>query len=260
MVLQALRKGPMALNMFKAQDGSSSPWIRFAMPNIFLNNDINIKAQRLSEFTKNAAVAFEMKILLNSPQAHWPLLLKIIMMRDSFLSSIIFSHLIEYLPTNDSFKTALTQPFITHETTAEKCKRFLCGKECRSVAEWASTDDDPIGQTNYQVVLALVYVLTATGTASDVKSTFIVPLEQLTVGNWSNPLDRRQVWDQKRPPWFEALHHFVYPILTPIVNIMISSMHSGATIYQVFYSLKFEKNEKFKGQMFFRQWHYQSLV
>lgn len=236
----------MTLNMFKAQgESSSSPWIRFAMPNIFLNNDTNIMAQRLSQFTKNAAIAFELKILLNSPQAHWPLLLKIIMMRDSFLSSIIFSHLIKYLPTNDSFKTALTQPFATHEITAEKCKRFLCAKECQSVAEWAGTNDDPVGQTNYQIVLALVYVLIATGTASDIRSTFIVPLEQLTERDWSNALDRRQVWNQKRPPWFEALHHFVYPILNPIVNILISSMQSGATIYQVFaYSLNLKNMNK----------------
>lgn len=81
--------------------------------------------------------------------------------------------------------------------------------------------------------MALVYVLTAIGKASDIKSTLVLPLEQSGLRDWPNCLDRRQVWNQKRPPWFEALHHFVYPILNPIVNILISSMQSGATIYQV---------------------------
>lgn len=51
--------------------------------------------------------------------------------------------------------------------------------------------------------------------------------------DWSNCLDRRQVWNQKRPPWFEAIQHTIYPLLTPIVNILVSSMQTGATIYQV---------------------------
>lgn len=231
-----MRKGSSTLNLFKTQIGTSSPWIRFAMPTIYSNDDNNKNAQRLSELTKNTAVALELKILLNSPQADWPLLLKILLMRNSYLSGIIFAHLIEYLPSEDCYKTALSQPFAKDEASTEKCNRFLCGKECKSVAEWACADDDPVGQTNYQVVLALVYVLTAIGKTSDIKSTIVLLLEESTAKDWSNCLDRRQVWDQKRPPWFEAVHHFIYPILNPIVNILISSIQNGATIYQVQFS------------------------
>lgn len=90
-----------------------------------------------------------------------------------------------------------------------------------------------MGQTNYQVVLALTYVLAFVGKAADVKCTLIASLNQLAQRDWSNCLDRRQVWNQKRPPWFEALHHLIYPVLPPIVNILVSSMQTGSTIYQV---------------------------
>lgn len=92
---------------------------------------------------------------------------------------------------------------------------------------------DPIGQTNYQVVLALTYMLSLIGKSTDIKSTLVSSLNQLTHKDWSNCLDRRQVWNQKRPPWFEALHHLIYPVLTPVINILVSSMQTGATIYQV---------------------------
>lgn len=95
---------------------------------------------------------------------------------------------------------------------------------------------DPIGQTNYQVVLALTFVVTLAGKASDIRSAIVLALDQSTSRDWANCLDRRQVWNQKRPPWFEAIHHLIYPILDPIVNVMISSLQTGVTVYQVQYN------------------------
>lgn len=86
---------------------------------------------------------------------------------------------------------------------------------------------------NYQVVLALAYVVTLAGRVGDIRSTIVTSLDQSIVKEWSSCLDRRQVWNQKRPPWFEAIHHLVYPVLDPIVHVMISSMQTGCTIYQV---------------------------
>lgn len=111
------------------------------MPTIFDNSSLNKIAINLSEFTKNAAIALELKILLNSPQPDWALLLKLLLMRNAYLSSLIFSHLLNHLPTSDCYKTALDQPFAKNEMDAEKCKRFLCGKDCHTVAEWANLDD-----------------------------------------------------------------------------------------------------------------------
>lgn len=111
------------------------------MPTIFANDNFNKNAINLSGFTKNAAIALELKILLNSPQPDWPLLLKILLMQNSYLSALIFSHLINNLPSCDCYKPALDQPFAKHDIDAEKCKRFLCGRDCHTVAEWANIDD-----------------------------------------------------------------------------------------------------------------------
>lgn len=139
-----LRKESSMNHLFKSRSGSSSPWIQFVMPTIFASENDNKNANNLFEFTKNAAIAFELKILLNSPQPDWALLLKILLMRNSYLCSLIFSHLINNLPSSDCFKPALDQPFARHEVDAEKCNRFLCGRDCHTVAEWANIDEGTI--------------------------------------------------------------------------------------------------------------------
>lgn len=92
---------------------------------------------------------------------------------------------------------------------------------------------DPVGQTNYQVVMALTYIIVMVGRTSDIKLVIASTLEKSSRKEWAQCLDRRQVWNQKRPPWFEAIHYLVYPILDSIVNVLISAMESGSTIYQV---------------------------
>lgn len=106
------------------------------MPKVFNWNDTNKHAKKSSEFSQNTAIALELKILLNSSQANWPLLLKILLMRNSALSSVIFQHLINFIPTSDCFKPALQQPFMNQKQNSKKCNGFICGKECNSVAEW----------------------------------------------------------------------------------------------------------------------------
>lgn len=136
-----LRKDSSVNGLFKSRTDSASPWIQFAMPMIFVHDNFNKNANNLFEFTKNAAIAVEIKILLNSPQPDWALLLKILLMRNSYLSSLIFSHLLNNLPTSDCFKPAFDQPFAKHDIDAEKCKRFLCSRDCHTVAEWANIDN-----------------------------------------------------------------------------------------------------------------------
>lgn len=136
-----LRKGPLSINIFQQRNGSSSPWIQFALPTIFASDEKSQWAKKSSQFGQKAAIAFELKILLNSPQANWSLLLKILLMRNAHLSSIIFNHLVQNLPTNDTFKPALCQPFNQQEEKVEKCNRFLCNKECASIIEWICDGD-----------------------------------------------------------------------------------------------------------------------
>lgn len=51
---------------------------------------------------------------------------------------------------------------------------------------------DPVGQSNYQIVLSLTYLLVAVGKAVDIKSCLIKALEESPAG-WSDCLDKRQV-------------------------------------------------------------------
>lgn len=99
---------------------------------------------------------------------------------------------------------------------------------------WAQTHTtDPVRQTNYQVALAVCYVLITAGKPRDVQRTLIGHLDNAPTKQWADCLDRRQVWNQKRPPWLEALVHMVHPILDPVVHMLLSAVQTGnATMYQ----------------------------
>lgn len=229
---KVLRKSLASIGMFSSRHGLPSPWIIFALPKLFPPNQNGHWATRCSDFGTNTAIALEIKVLLGAPQSNWTLLLKILLMRDASLSSIIIHHLMKNLPTCDSFITSLKQPLMDHQYFNVKCTAFLCGKGCKQIHEWACTLQDPIGQTNYQVVLALCYIVIMTGKSSDINRTIISALDKSNNHNWAACLDRRQVWNQKRPPWLEAMVHLVYPVLDPIAHMMITAIQSGATLYQ----------------------------
>lgn len=141
-----MQKGIGNFGMFGSRLGLPSPWITFALPRYFPVGQSggggggggNNWASRCSEFSTNTAIALELKILLNSPQPNWSLLLRILLMRDATLSSIILTHLIQNIPTNDCFISSLDQPFMKQKRLAAKCAGFLCGKECNKLTEWTS--------------------------------------------------------------------------------------------------------------------------
>lgn len=91
---------------------------------------------------------------------------------------------------------------------------------------------DPIGQTNYQVLMGLTYIVIIAGKTSDVNRTLISALEKSKLNDWASCLDRRQVWNQKRPPWLEAILHLVYPILDPIIHMLVAAVQNTASVYQ----------------------------
>lgn len=251
-----MHKGKNNVNLFASRIGLPSPWIVFALPKYFLPSQSGHWAMRCSEFSASTAIALELKILLNSPQANWALLLKIILMRDSTMASIILHHLIKNIPTPDCFIASLDQPFMNRKKATSKCEGFLCGKECNKISEWTSAQAgnvllyvyfvffikwpyvlDPVGQTNYQTVLALTYVLIVTGKVYDVNTALMSALDKSGIKEWGSCLDRRQVWNQKRPPWYEAILHLVYPVLDPIVHMLVVAVQTSATVYQVFIKL-----------------------
>lgn len=70
------------------------------------------------------------------------------------------------------------------------------------------------------------------GKTFDINATVIAALDKSPDSTWSCCLDRRQVWNQKRAPWFEAVLYFVYPVLDPIVHMLVVAVQTGATMYQ----------------------------
>lgn len=137
-IFKILRKGPSAVNIFNSGHGLPSPWIIFALPKLFPLTQNGQWATKCSDFGPTTAIALELKVLLNSPQANWSHLLKILLMRDSLVSSIIHHHLMKNIPTTDCFYPSLDQPFMNQKKFSSKCDGFLCGKECNKIADWIS--------------------------------------------------------------------------------------------------------------------------
>lgn len=121
--------------------------------------------------------------------------------------------------------------------------RFLhCKNVGNNYSDSKSSPLDPVGQTNYQVILALTYVIVLTGKSSYISSTIVSSLDKSQIKDWANCLDRRQVWNQKRPPWLEAILHLIYPVLDPVIHMLIVAVQTGATMYQVNFPPRFIRN------------------
>uniref|UniRef100_A0A182JX97 Uncharacterized protein n=1 Tax=Anopheles christyi TaxID=43041 RepID=A0A182JX97_9DIPT len=218
--------------MFGQRQGLIVPWTIFTMPRLFPPNLNAHWAARCSELPTSTALTLELKVLLAAPQANWWLLLKALLMREAHLSSLIFHHLIRNLPSCDNFIPSARQPSVNRDCLSKKCEGFLCGLECNDIVQWALEQNDPIGQSNYQVLMGLTYIVIMAGKTSDINKTLISALEKSKMNDWASCLDRRQVWNQKRPPWLEAILHLIYPILGPVVHMLVSAVQTTASMYQ----------------------------
>ncbi|XP_037905306.1 uncharacterized protein LOC119647992 isoform X2 [Hermetia illucens] len=230
-LFKLLRKGTSAMDLFSPQQESPSPWIVFSLPELFTAQQTNCYSLQSSHYSANAAITLELKILLSAPQADWSFLLKVLLMRGASLSVIIMHNLLTNLPTPDNYKPPSEQPF-SEKHSQPQCGGFLCAGECFNVDQMTKSDIDPVGQSNYQVVLALTYLIAACGKSSDMSATLISALDKNQTPHWADCLDKRQVWNQKRPPWLEAILHFVYPTLDCVVQMLINAAETGASMYQ----------------------------
>uniref|UniRef100_A0A1A9ZA38 Uncharacterized protein n=1 Tax=Glossina pallidipes TaxID=7398 RepID=A0A1A9ZA38_GLOPL len=220
------------MEMFSSRHGLPSAWIVFSLPRLFSKDQSRQWVTEFSDLNSHTAIYLELKVLLSSPEADWSFLVKVLLMRDAYLSGLILRHLLRYLPSPENFKNVAQTAFTENPDKPEKCKGFLCRGECFNVSEHTASDIDPVGQSNYQIVLSLTYLIVAIGRALDIKTCLIKPLEEAGQAVWSDCLDKRQVWNQKRPPWLEAIMHFVYPVLDCVVEMLINAVEAGATMYQ----------------------------
>ncbi|XP_059216379.1 uncharacterized protein LOC106093356 isoform X1 [Stomoxys calcitrans] len=229
---KVFRKGLENMEMFSSRHGLPSAWIIFALPRFFPKDQSCQWVTEFVDLNTNSAIALELKVLLAFPEADWSFLVKVLLMRDAYLTGIILRHLLQHLPSSENFKNVAKCSFVEAATESKKCEGFLCRGECFKVSDLLVDDVDPVGQSNYQIVLSLTYLLVALGKALDIKSCLVRALEEVGLPGWSDCLDKRQVWNQKRPPWLEAIMHFAYPVLDTTVDMLINAVEAGASMYQ----------------------------
>ncbi|XP_017126773.1 uncharacterized protein LOC108145722 isoform X1 [Drosophila elegans] len=229
---KVFRKGLDNMEMFSSRHGLPSAWIIFALPRYFPKEQSCQWVTEFSDLSTNTAISLDLRVLLAFPEADWSYLLKILLMRDAYLTGIIMRHLMQHLPSSENFKNVAKISFTSAEGAPQKCEAFLCRGECFNVTDSIAGDVDPVGQSNYQIVLSLTYLVVAVGKAVDIKSCLIKTLEEHAVAGWSDCLDKRQVWNQKRTPWLEAIMHFVYPVLDCVVDMLVNAVENGASMYQ----------------------------
>ncbi|EDW76750.1 uncharacterized protein Dwil_GK20182 [Drosophila willistoni] len=230
---KVFRKGLDNMEMFSSRHGLPSAWLIFALPRYFPKEQSCQWVTEFADLSTHTAISLDLRVLLAFPEADWSYLLNILLMRDAYLTGIIMRHLIQHLPSSENFKNVAKHSFISAvEGAPLKCEAFLCRGECFNVTESIVGDIDPVGQSNYQIVLSLTYLIVAVGKAIDIKSCLIKSLEENAIGGWSDCLDKRQVWNQKRTPWLEAIMHFVYPMMDCVVEMLINAVENGASMYQ----------------------------
>ncbi|XP_036336658.1 uncharacterized protein LOC118746827 [Rhagoletis pomonella] len=224
------RKNIENMEMFSSRQGLPCAWILFASPQLFSTDKTFQWVTEFGDLSARIAISLELKVLLAFPEADWAYLLKVLLMRNAQVTGIILRHIFSHLPSPENFKND-NSSFLDDYSQRKKCEAFLCRGECLDVSEKIKNHADPIGQSNYQIALSLTYLLVAVGKAVDIKSCLIKILEESCAG-WSDCLDKRQVWNQKRPPWLEAIIHFVYPVLNCIVDMLVNAVEAGASMYQ----------------------------
>lgn len=138
--------------MFSSRHGLPSAWIIFALPRYFPKEQSCQWVTEFADLTTNTAISLDLRVLLAFPEAHWSYLLKILLMRDAYLTGIIMRHLMQHLPSSENFKNVAKHSFTSAEGAPLKCEAFLCRGECFNVTESIAGD---IGIGCMKVVLRM---------------------------------------------------------------------------------------------------------
>ncbi|XP_039278342.1 uncharacterized protein LOC111044238 [Nilaparvata lugens] len=152
------------------------------------------------------AISLELNVLLAQPQPLWPLILKVLMMRNCWVASKIMLHLVD-------------EPCVFGENSQvdNKCSGFMCSGDCML--------------PRITVQQALLYIVMSIGTTNDMSNT-LMPMLEKTRQSWGSSLDKNQVWNQKRPDWLEALIVPLAQPLEPVVAALNRAFADGASTEQ----------------------------
>ncbi|CAG2058077.1 unnamed protein product [Timema podura] len=149
---------------------------------------------------------------------------RVLMMRQCKVASLVMNHYMQQLAGEESSTSTTTNSGILKPSCQEKgkappevlnetghCGGFLCsgGGDCL-----LGPSLNPLLSPGV-IVSSLVYVVAGVGGPTDLASILLPSLERNT-GVWAICLDHKQVWNQSRPSWIEALLKPLKPTLAPI--------------------------------------------
>ncbi|XP_053979954.1 uncharacterized protein LOC128877038 isoform X2 [Hylaeus volcanicus] len=212
-IYQVFRDGFENLTIFQPRCGPAT-WLLMCAPNLLGSIDSDVYISNLPD---DRAVILELNILRHQPQPNWPQLIKVISMNDYAVAKILLDTLIHdcsYFTSEDYFDN-LEQLRVD----GKNCGGFLCNNmTCYGTLKITSA------LSLYSLMLILTSIAQEPGHV-------IAPALRRN-HNWSNYLDRQQVWNQSRPPWLNAILKPLSNTMEPIIEILLEAVKTGASIYQ----------------------------
>ncbi|KAH0815199.1 hypothetical protein GEV33_007591 [Tenebrio molitor] len=214
---KVFRKGIENVEILKSKSTGPAPWIIFSLPNIFKSHPKNIL--RMSDLASTVAISLELTVLLAQPQPNWALLLKVLGMKNCKLVKLILDLSLE------NFALEMQQPI----SKSKSCGAFLCSSDgtCKNI-DTSVPCLTPLHY--YDLIASATSVILNVGNNDEFSDTLFFSISRER--NWAKCFDRRQVWNQIRPPWYEAILNLVKPLLSTITRTVINAVQTGASMYQ----------------------------
>ncbi|XP_018341255.1 PREDICTED: uncharacterized protein LOC108747869 isoform X1 [Trachymyrmex septentrionalis] len=212
---QVFRHGLENLAILRPRRGPA-PWLLICAPNLLGLDAINSPADIIT-LSEDKAVILELNVLRHQPQPNWPQLMKVISMSNYVVAKMLLKTLVRQ---NVGVTCVDDSDAAEKSKTGERsCSGFLCSN---------SACDKTLKITSALVLYSLFHILVVT--VNEPEHVIIPALKQDP--NWSNYLDRQQVWNQSRPPWLNALIKPLKIMMQPVTEALLEAAKTGASIYQ----------------------------
>ncbi|XP_049870073.1 uncharacterized protein LOC126369613 isoform X2 [Pectinophora gossypiella] len=204
---------------------SPAPWFIFVSPKLFGEALDDVMNSPL-DLPDKTAIGLELIVLLAQPQPSWPLLVKVLMMRNCQLIRSLLIHAVKHTSIDNS-RWPANGCWYTVEDKRGKCEGFLCTADgfCKFKG------DSNAGEEYAKAAGAMTFILASIGSKAELKSTLCYALE-ISARDWAACLDKRQVWCDRRPPWLAAVLALVGTALQFLPPILVNAIQNGASMYQ----------------------------
>ncbi|KAL7286852.1 hypothetical protein TKK_0018989 [Trichogramma kaykai] len=223
-LFQVFRNGIDDLAICNPRDGGPAPWLYVAAPHILGGSRSDVY-KKIDD--KQAAIV-ELNVLKAQPQPQWGQVIQVLDTAESVVGRLLMSILIRQcigfteIETSEPLKLRETNKHgkDADEEEPDTCGGFLChGGTCTRELRLTA----PMG------LYALTYILIEAN--FEPINVFIPAVKEDP--NWSNYVDKYQVWNQSRPPWLNALIVNILPAIKPIATAVLDSSKTGASMYQM---------------------------